>query len=212
MGDFGKLNFSTSFNPTSAFPLDARSYFNSLESAQAAASTAEEVGSTTTRYHYGQRLMVDLQDGTTPKWYVIQADKTLIEDGVGGGDNSLGIKSIEQIVKSEEDDGVNIIKITFTDNTFTNFEIQNGSKGSSGVYVGSGEMPEGYNIQIDPDSDADEYVTKEEYNSLLQRVAALEKLIEGGIPDPGPEPDDPEEPEPTVAVLGAAILDQTILA
>jgi hypothetical protein len=31
--DFGKLEFSVSFNPTSAFPLDARSYFESLESA-----------------------------------------------------------------------------------------------------------------------------------------------------------------------------------
>ena len=32
--DFGKLNFSVSFNPTSAFPLDARSYFESYESAE----------------------------------------------------------------------------------------------------------------------------------------------------------------------------------
>lgn len=28
-----------------------------------------------------------------------------------------------------------------------------GEKGESGVYVGSGEMPEGYNVQIDPDDD-----------------------------------------------------------
>ena len=38
--NFGKLNFSTSFNPTSAFPLDARCYFENLASAQAAAATA----------------------------------------------------------------------------------------------------------------------------------------------------------------------------
>ena len=38
--NFGKLNFSTSFNPTSAFPIDARQYFESLTSAQAAAATA----------------------------------------------------------------------------------------------------------------------------------------------------------------------------
>lgn len=31
-----------------------------------------------------------------------------------------------------------------------------GPQGVSGVYVGSGEMPEGYNVQIDPDGEADE--------------------------------------------------------
>lgn len=82
MADFGKLNFSTSFNPTSAFPLDARCYFNSLALAKAAAATAETVGSTNTVYYIGQKLLVD--DGTTAKWYAIQPDKTLLEDGTGG--------------------------------------------------------------------------------------------------------------------------------
>lgn len=81
MADFGKLNFSTSFNRTSAFPLDAACYFNSLALAKAAAATAEEVGSTNTVYYYGQKLMVDLLDGTTPKWYTIQSNGTLLEDG-----------------------------------------------------------------------------------------------------------------------------------
>lgn len=82
MADFGKLNFSTSFDPTSAFPLDARCYFNSLALAKAAAATAEEVGSTNTQYYYGMRLLVD--DGVTDKWYIIQRDRTLKEeiDGV----------------------------------------------------------------------------------------------------------------------------------
>ena len=82
MGDFGKLNFSVAFNPTSAFPLDARCYFNSLALAKAAAATAEAVGSTNTVYYIGQKLLVD--DGTTAKWYTIQPNKTLLEDGVGG--------------------------------------------------------------------------------------------------------------------------------
>lgn len=80
MADYGKLNFSVALNPTSAFPLDARCYFNSLALAKAAAATAERVGSKNTVYYYGQRLMVDPLDGTTPKWYIIQADKTLVED------------------------------------------------------------------------------------------------------------------------------------
>ena len=78
MADFGKLNFSVSFNPTSAFPLDARCYFNSLASAEAAAATAEEAGGTNTVYYYGMRLFVD--DGETTTWYTIQRDNTLQAD------------------------------------------------------------------------------------------------------------------------------------
>ena len=33
MADFGKLNFSVAFNPTTAFPLDARYYFATLAEA-----------------------------------------------------------------------------------------------------------------------------------------------------------------------------------
>ena len=31
-----------------------------------------------------------------------------------------------------------------------------GEQGLSGVYIGSGDMPEGYNVQIDPEEDTDE--------------------------------------------------------
>lgn len=81
--EFGKLNFSVAFNPTSAFPLDARSYFEgetALEDAIAVASSAEDVGSTNTAYHYGQKLLVNV--GGVYKWYEIGADKTLKETGI----------------------------------------------------------------------------------------------------------------------------------
>ena len=87
MANFGKLNFSTSFNPTSAFPLDARCYFNSLALAKAAAATAEEVGSKNTVYYFGMPLLVD--DGTTCKWYIIQRDGTLL-DPLDAGNNTGG--------------------------------------------------------------------------------------------------------------------------
>lgn len=77
--DFGKLNFSTSFNPTSAFPLDARSYFESLEKAQAAAATAEEAGSSNTVYYYGETIAVNEDSNVT--LYIIQPNKTLKEVG-----------------------------------------------------------------------------------------------------------------------------------
>jgi hypothetical protein len=67
--DFGKLNFSTSFNPTSAFPLDARSYFESYSAAVEAARTAVEAGGTDSVYYYGQTLVV-VEDGIA-NFYII---------------------------------------------------------------------------------------------------------------------------------------------
>lgn len=83
MADFGKLNFSVAFNPTSAFPLDARSYFTTLEAAKAAAAKAEAAGSTNTVYYIGQKLLVANDSGAT--WYTIQPDKTLLAEGTGSG-------------------------------------------------------------------------------------------------------------------------------
>lgn len=77
--DFGKLEFSVSFNPTSAFPLDARSYFESLASAQAAAASATEVGKADSAYYVGQTLVV-VENGTAT-FYMIQPNKTLVAIG-----------------------------------------------------------------------------------------------------------------------------------
>lgn len=79
MAEFGKLNFSTSFNPTSAFPLDARYYFESLEAAQAAAATADVAGSSTTTYYYGETFVV--VENSVATMYIVQPDKTLSEVG-----------------------------------------------------------------------------------------------------------------------------------
>lgn len=89
--NFGKLNFSTSFNPTSAFPIDARQYFESLTSAQAAAATAVEAGSADSVYYFGMPLVV-VEDGVATL-YVIQPDKTLAAAGsaVVGDNNSIVI-------------------------------------------------------------------------------------------------------------------------
>ena len=73
--NFGKGNRSIAFNPTSAFPLDARGYFESYEAAVAAALLAKEVGSTETVYYYGQTLVVVENDKAT--LYIIQPDNTL---------------------------------------------------------------------------------------------------------------------------------------
>ena len=70
--DFGKLNFSTSFNPTSAFPIDARSYFESLAAAQEAAATAEAAGSSNThniKIHLFQPIKTNLISSSNPLKY-----------------------------------------------------------------------------------------------------------------------------------------------
>lgn len=111
--DFGKLNFSVALNPTSAFPLDARCYFDSLALAKAAAATAEEVGSTNTIYHYGMKLLVD--DGTTAKWYIIQRNRTLLEEGTGSG-GGTSFTTDESLTLSE--DGV--LRVNTTDTVEAN--------------------------------------------------------------------------------------------
>lgn len=77
--NFGKGNRSVAFNPTSAFPLDARSYFESYDLAVAAALTAEEAGSTNTQYYFGQQIAV-VENGVA-SFYIIQPDCTLGEVG-----------------------------------------------------------------------------------------------------------------------------------
>ena len=79
MIDFGKLDFAVSFSPLTAFPLDARYYFDSLSSANLAAQGAVEVGSSDGRYFFGENIVV-VENGEA-KMYIIQPDKSLKEVG-----------------------------------------------------------------------------------------------------------------------------------
>lgn len=76
---FGTLDFAVAFNRQTAFPLDAKSYFESLEAATAAAASAQEAGSSETTYYYGQQIAV-VENGKATL-YVIQPDNTLKEVG-----------------------------------------------------------------------------------------------------------------------------------
>lgn len=75
MAEFGKLNFAVAFNPQTAFPLDARYYFDSLSAAQTAAQGAVEVGSASGTYFFGQTVVV--VESSVATLYVIQPDGTL---------------------------------------------------------------------------------------------------------------------------------------
>ena len=113
---FGTLDFAVAFNRQTAFPLDAKSYFESLEAAQAAAASAQEAGSSETTYYYGQTIAV-VENGKATL-YVIQPDKTLKEVGgnilidenafVKGEDGKLSLLGFAdavggaQLVKTED--------------------------------------------------------------------------------------------------------------
>lgn len=84
---FGTGNRSIAFAPTSAFPLNANSYFESYEAAFAAANTAAEAGDTNTKYYYGQEIVV--VEDSVATLYIIQPDKTLKEVGELSGDNKI---------------------------------------------------------------------------------------------------------------------------
>lgn len=94
MGEFGKLNFSVSFNRTSAFPIEANGYFETLTAAQEAAATAVEVGSAESTYYIGETLTV--VEGNKAKTYIIQPDKSLKENG-----SELKINEEDLILNSE---------------------------------------------------------------------------------------------------------------
>jgi len=74
-----KLGWSNSFDRNAAFPLDISSWFGTYEEAVAAAATAVQVGSTDSKYYFGQQVYVF--DGTTANTYLIQGDGTLKEIG-----------------------------------------------------------------------------------------------------------------------------------
>lgn len=78
--DFGKLDFAVSFNRLTAFPLDAKSYFESYAAAEAAALTAKAAGSTESTYYFGQTVVV--VENNTANLYQIQPDGSL--SSVGG--------------------------------------------------------------------------------------------------------------------------------
>ena len=93
--NFGKGQRAIAFAPATAFPLDARSYFESYDLAVAAAAIAAEPGTLAaknTEYYFGETLVVN--EGGKATLYIIQPDKTLKEVGsvpVGDG------KSIEVV-------------------------------------------------------------------------------------------------------------------
>lgn len=85
------MSFAVGFEPKSAFPLDVRSMFGSYNEAYAAAQTAENAGSTNTKYYIGQQITV-YENGVVTH-YSIEPDKSLKELGarVVGDDKTITV-------------------------------------------------------------------------------------------------------------------------
>lgn len=98
--DFGKLNFAVGFNRTSAFPLDANSYFESYTDAVAAAASAAVVGSSDSAYYIGQLIIVN--ESGKFGLYQIGADNTLVKFGQASSADDL--KSQLDALKARVDD------------------------------------------------------------------------------------------------------------
>jgi hypothetical protein len=130
--NFGKINRAASFNPTSAFPLDARSYFESYNDALKAAQSAKAAGSSESIYFHGQTIAV--VENSIAKLYIIQTNGTLKEVG-----------NTDYVIISEPPTGdgcypvsinnTNASGISFAKGDGTSIEFPNYSKG---MFVSSG--------------------------------------------------------------------------
>ena len=103
--NFGKINRAAAFDPTTAFPLDARSYFESYDAAVAAAESAQEAGSSSTVYYYGQTLVVVENNQAT--LYIIQPNKSLVP--VGGSVNNSSIPINENQFSFDDNGKLNLL-------------------------------------------------------------------------------------------------------
>lgn len=134
------LSFAVAFDPSGAFPLDARSMFGSFSAAATAAASAEMPGSSNSKYYIGQQITV-LENGIVSH-YSIQPDKTLKAIGaqvVGddktitiGEDGKLSLKSFgnEYFAYHAADNIISGDGCTFPDNM---------PEGINGAFVKIGE-------------------------------------------------------------------------
>ena len=81
-------------------------------------------------------ITVTLTNGAKTKFYIKNGSKgspgTSGGGGGGTGADCVGIASVEQTTTSTADGGANVITVTLTDGTVSEFYVRNGSRGSPG--------------------------------------------------------------------------------
>lgn len=119
------------------------------------------------------------------------------QDGASGKDG-VGVSTVKQTTTSSADGGTNVVTVTLSNGTSSTFSVKNGSKGSkgdtgaqgvSGVYVGTGDMPSGYNVQIDPDGEGESFedIIEGMVASNAKPLRILNVAHRGGMPTEAPE-------------------------
>lgn len=96
-------------------------------------------------------------------------------------------------ITSTPDDIINLVESTVDAalveaKASGDFKGDKGDPGVSGVYVGSGDMPEGYNVQIDPDGDLSmipvrgvDYWTETDKSEIVSDVLAALPIYNGEV-------------------------------
>lgn len=181
MANFGKLNFAVSFNPVSAFPIDARYYFATLADAQAAAAAAVEVGSSDGVYFYGENVCVVTE--SSADLYIIQPDKTLKAVGseVLGDDKSVEIVDGKVTLKGFADATAGQQPRVSTDGASIEWYTPDTSTVSGLADTVAGHTQDISNLQTDK---ADKATTLEGYGiadalTKAQTEAAIQAAIAG---------------------------------
>ena len=96
-----------------------------------------------------------------------------IEAG-GGGSGEPGKDGVSA---TREWNGTVLTVTSASGTSSADLKGEKGDPGKDAVYVGSGDMPDGYDIQIDPNGEADEFATREYVNAQIQ--AAINDTWEG---------------------------------
>lgn len=156
--NFGKLNRAVAFNPTTAFPLDARSYFEDIESANDAASSAKLAGDTTTVYYNGMIITVTDPETNIAKAYII-SNGALEEVG-----SSVEVESIdEDYINSLFPEIVQVS--TYTIEQILSGEFEGGTPSANSVQVNTIESV--LNGTYEEGESASNAVSADTINSIL---------------------------------------------
>lgn len=171
------VNLPVSFNPQTAFPLDARSMFGSYAEAVAAAATAENAGSSNTVYYIGQTLTVFENDAVN--FYQIQPDKTIKPVGTEpvGDDKSITVTDGGKIsIKSFGQEYYQYIAADTILPTGTHTYPDNMPEGAEGNYIKIGDVWYKYTDSAWAVADA-EPKTAAEYKLVTGWKAGLEPKV-----------------------------------
>lgn len=117
------------------------------------------------------------QKSLNNKWIAIKLSGSGSSSGSGSaGTSGVGISSVEQTTTSTADGGTNVVTVTLTDGTSTQFTVLNGSKGSTGSTGARGATGAKGADGKTPVKGTD-YFTSDDIDDIVDAV--YEKIVDG---------------------------------